>query len=380
MNGRRSTDGYASDAKTLAAQYESIRFEDTHRDVMHLFPAPPARVLDIGAGSGRDAAALARCGYRVSAAEPTAALRAEGQRLHAGAAIDWTDDGLPDLPVLTARGTRFDLILLTAVWMHLDAAERAAAMPRLAALLAPGGRIVMTLRHGPVPPGRRMFEVGADETIRLAAGSGLRILHRGRRADTLGRADIGWTVLAFEAARNRAHLRPATSADRAALGALHVACWRESYAGILPQAVLDGLSADGRAAGWRGILAAAGPDKTAVILAEAGGEPVGFISYGRQRHVPLAARYPGEIEAIYLLRCAQRIGTGRALMAEAARGFAARGIAAASLWVLDRNAAARAFYAALGGVPTGHEKPVVFAGQSLVEIAYGFEVSSLIGP
>ena len=61
--------------------------------------------------------------------------------------------------------------MLTAVWMHLDEDERAAGMASLAGLLAPGGQILMTLRHGPVPPGRRMFDVSAAE-IALAARHG----------------------------------------------------------------------------------------------------------------------------------------------------------------------------------------------------------------
>ncbi len=52
-------EGYAEAAETLAAQYESITFAEVHRETLHLVPACPVSVLDIGAGSGRDAAALA---------------------------------------------------------------------------------------------------------------------------------------------------------------------------------------------------------------------------------------------------------------------------------------------------------------------------------
>jgi 2-polyprenyl-3-methyl-5-hydroxy-6-metoxy-1,4-benzoquinol methylase len=87
-NATNGTEGYSENAQTLARQYESVTFADVHRDVLHLFPAPPARVVDIGAGSGRDAAALAARGYSVLAIEPTDALRQEGTRLHAGKTID----------------------------------------------------------------------------------------------------------------------------------------------------------------------------------------------------------------------------------------------------------------------------------------------------
>ena len=58
--------------------------------------------------------------------------------------------------------------MLTAVLMHLDEAERRRAMPNLAALVRAGGTVIMKIRHGPVPAGRRMFEITPEETIELA--------------------------------------------------------------------------------------------------------------------------------------------------------------------------------------------------------------------
>jgi 2-polyprenyl-3-methyl-5-hydroxy-6-metoxy-1,4-benzoquinol methylase len=198
LSGSHSNQGYGQEAAGLLQRYESIRFDDLHGDVMHMFPAPPARVLDIGAGTGRDAAALARRGYRVTAAEPTAELREEGRILHALQAIDWVDDALPTLPRLTERGERFDLILLTAVWMHLDASERHDGMATLTRLVAPGSQIIMTLRHGPVPHGRRMFEVSGAETAALATQAGFQVNLLASRQDTQQRADVSWTVVGLK--------------------------------------------------------------------------------------------------------------------------------------------------------------------------------------
>jgi SAM-dependent methyltransferase len=193
------TEGYGEQADSLVAQYEGVSFADVHRDVLHLIPAIPGRVLDIGAGTGRDAAALAAVGHSVLAVEPTAAMRAHGAALHPSPRITWLDDSLPDLARLGPdMAASFDLVMLTAVWMHLDAAQRRRAMPRVAGLPRAGGTMILSLRHGPVPAGRRMFDVTVEETAALAAAEGLReVLRAERQPGAHVRPDVLWTRLAF---------------------------------------------------------------------------------------------------------------------------------------------------------------------------------------
>ncbi|WP_199230267.1 bifunctional 2-polyprenyl-6-hydroxyphenol methylase/3-demethylubiquinol 3-O-methyltransferase UbiG [Azospirillum sp. TSH58] len=195
----QGNNGYGENAEALTEQYESVAFADVHRDVLHLFPTRPSRILDIGAGTGRDAAALSVLGHDVTAVEPTVELRSAGTRIHAATPIRWIDDSLPELAVVRSQGGRYDVVLLTAVWMHLDEAQRGIAMPHIAALLNPNGRIVMSLRHGPVPAGRTMYDVSAAETIDLAASVGLRCIHRNHREDMLGRGDVSWSFVGLEA-------------------------------------------------------------------------------------------------------------------------------------------------------------------------------------
>jgi len=118
------TDGYAAEADALFRRYEGLAPEDVHRAVLHLMPVTPARVLDIGAGTGRDAAWFAAQGHQVVAVEPTDAMRLRAMALHASPRITWIDDGLPELAALRSRRERFELIMMTAVFMHLDAHGR----------------------------------------------------------------------------------------------------------------------------------------------------------------------------------------------------------------------------------------------------------------
>ncbi|WP_051843853.1 class I SAM-dependent methyltransferase [Streptomyces sp. NRRL S-813] len=188
----RGTAGYAESADALAVQYEEVTFEAVHGAVLQLVPAEPGRILDVGAGTGRDAAALAARGHHVVAVEPTPELREHGQRIHPDSTIHWVDDTLPDL-VLTQG--RFDAVFATAVWMHLDAGERRRAMARIAALLIPGGLFFVTLRHGPVPEGRHMFDVSAAETVESGSTYGLRTVHLSERSDLHGRSGVHWSHL-----------------------------------------------------------------------------------------------------------------------------------------------------------------------------------------
>ena len=206
------TEGYTEDAEALFRRFELPSFEEVHNQVLHLIPASPCRVLDIGAGSGRDAAALAARGYSVIAVEPTRALRERAAALHPSPEVEWLDDALPDLSAVSARGECFDLIMMTAVWMHLDAGQRSAAMPRIAGLLRPGGVLILSLRYGPVPPGRRMFEVSVEETVELAVAGGLGLLLRYESQDGFfKRPDVRWARLAFSKLAENSSLSPSVA-------------------------------------------------------------------------------------------------------------------------------------------------------------------------
>jgi len=198
------TEGYADEAEDLFKRYEGIPAADAHRAVLHLIPAAPSRVLDIGSGTGRDAAWFASMGHRVVAVEPTDAMRLPAMALHPSPQIEWLNDSLPELALVRRRGERFDLVMLTAVWMHLDAQQRQCAMPHLAALVREGCTVIMKIRHGPVPAGRRMFEITPEETIELARMQDLHpVLNlRTQSSQEQNRAaGVDWTSLAFVKAK-----------------------------------------------------------------------------------------------------------------------------------------------------------------------------------
>ena len=203
MTDLPSNAGYADEVEEIFSRYETRDPEALHAPWSHYFPDPPAKVLDIGSGTGRDAGWFASLGHTVVAAEPTEALRTRAAKLHISPNITWVDDILPGIPNLLARQETFDLVLMHAVWMHLTEAERIEGMANVVRLMAPSARLAMSLRHGPVPAGRRMFDVTGEETIKLAMANGLTNLEYGRAesisAENRARG-IEWTKLVFEKA------------------------------------------------------------------------------------------------------------------------------------------------------------------------------------
>lgn len=103
----------------------------------------------------------------MTAVEPVKALRDAGLRLHGRDSIEWVDDRLPELTTLWRARHRFDLVVVNAVWQHLDDGERARSVNELAAVMLAVSRLVLSLRHGPGAPLRPVHPASTDAAIVL---------------------------------------------------------------------------------------------------------------------------------------------------------------------------------------------------------------------
>jgi protein-L-isoaspartate O-methyltransferase len=66
----KSTQGYTGSIQCFIEATEAIEFEELHEFFSDLIPVSTSRILDIGSGSGRDTASLAKMGHSVVAVEP----------------------------------------------------------------------------------------------------------------------------------------------------------------------------------------------------------------------------------------------------------------------------------------------------------------------
>ncbi len=195
----RGTAYYDQNADALIAKYDALNADEVHRAwaPKHL-REEPGFACDIGAGSGRDANWLAEQGWEVVAVEPSAMRDKAAAESHPR--VTWLDDALPGLKSLRALGRRFDLILLSAVWMHVAPQERERAFRILSELLNPSGLLVVTLRQGQDQEenqARGFHPVSADELIGYANQRA--VAFKGRSEDDdLARSHVRWETLVFE--------------------------------------------------------------------------------------------------------------------------------------------------------------------------------------
>lgn len=185
---------YEQHATALADSYEAVSFEDAYPFLVPVFSDNQVQVLDIGAGTGRDAAWIAERGHRVYAVEPSAAMRTVARSLHPDRRITWIDARLPSLEAPPIQPEAFEIVLANAVWMHIAPEDRGRSLARMYEVTAPGGSAYVSLRIGPQDARRGMFEVSADNFVALAQAAGYDIVHHGDLPDLLGRPSVSWSM------------------------------------------------------------------------------------------------------------------------------------------------------------------------------------------
>lgn len=196
LGSSESIELYDTHAARYSPDYETLDIELQRKTFSAVLPEGAGRLaLDIGAGSGRDAAWLTELGFDVVAVEPAAGMREAGRRSHGATPIRWVDDRLPALDRTHALGLSFGIIMLSAVWQHVAPGDRSRAFRKIVALLKSGGLLVLTLRNGPAPPDRPMHAVSAGEIEALAREYGLAVTKTEHAVDALRRMDVTWTTM-----------------------------------------------------------------------------------------------------------------------------------------------------------------------------------------
>lgn len=176
-------------------------------------------------------------------------------------------------------------------------------------------------------------------------------------------------------------IRPATEADIPVIARLHIEGWKAAYGGMVNQSYLDSLSVPQRINDWQGWMSS-GESET--LLAEVGGMPAGFITYGRTKTAPpgsspIRPSHAAEIYALYLDGSFWRQGIGTVLLRKAAENLASRKQKSLCLWVLEGNDRGLSFYEKMGGQRLG-KKVIEIGGSNVKEVCIGWKDTSNLVP
>lgn len=170
MQNVKGTIGYQNVVEAYVKVTNVIPFVTLHKDFLKFLPTSKSLVLDIGAGTGRDAYELSLLGHTVFAIEPLKEFIQAGKANYNSNSnnLYWIDDSLPNLINLAEYDNKVDFILSSSVWHHLNESEQKAAMIRVSNLLKSGGIFALSLRNGPAGAGTHIFPVSVDRTISIA--------------------------------------------------------------------------------------------------------------------------------------------------------------------------------------------------------------------
>ena len=188
---------YEVNARGTSERYETANLTEIHELISSTF-RKACSILEIGGGSGRDAAFVLDNGHELAFSDASFQMLKEAIRIHgalAGRALVYR---LPQ-PLPFADGT-FDGILAIAVLMHLPIADIGPAINEISRVLKPEGRCLISTprerddvsNESRDSHDRLMTSVNLSKIIGLQFSEKFEILRELDNADGLDRGGIIW--------------------------------------------------------------------------------------------------------------------------------------------------------------------------------------------
>ncbi len=176
--------------------------------------------------------------------------------------------------------------------------------------------------------------------------------------------------MAFHVEGGAVDIRPAALDDAEQIAKVHVLGWQIGYRGLLPQPVLDRLTTADHIARWTATVQQAAWPAQGILVAADHEHVLGFANIRPTRNEDQDPAQVGEIASLYVDPDAWDRGIGRQLVAAAKERLTDAGRTSATLWVLDTNTQAIAFYNAIGWSPDGGIRPDIVGGMTIHDLRY----------
>lgn len=179
----------------------------------------------------------------------------------------------------------------------------------------------------------------------------------------------------------RVVVREPTVDDSLGIARVLVDSWFAAYQGILPDQLLAGQSVIERQRELAVALATPAPVGAVRLVAELGGEVVGFVNAGAvspgaagDTDTAEAAQSTAELAILYVAPKSWRQGVGRRLLRRALIQLDDAGFTEAQAWVFDGNESAFAFFDSQGWARTAVSRTEVLDGHTVDQTRLDFAV------
>jgi L-amino acid N-acyltransferase YncA len=174
----------------------------------------------------------------------------------------------------------------------------------------------------------------------------------------------------------RIGIRMARSTDAAGIASVYVDSWRDTYAGILPEAGLLRMSKTDHALAWTLTIKSSNLRNPVLVASDEKSNIYAFASAGpsRDRSLP----FEGEVYTLYVAPGWTGQGLGSTLLASIFRLFSKANCRGVVIWALGENPS-RFFYEAMGGRLIA-ERDHGLWGKTMREVAYGWSSPDIAQP
>lgn len=163
-------------------------------------------------------------------------------------------------------------------------------------------------------------------------------------------------------------VRAARPEDAADLARIYIESWHDTYAGVIPHAMLAAMSLKRHTDRWKAAIKAQGNGAAVLLAEDAHSGTVGLASLGAARDKALG--FEGEVYTLYVDPAFLGRGTGRALLGAAFQTLKARRVRSCMIWAHAHNNACF-FYEAMGGRRIAN-RTTRLMGELTPEIGFGW--------
>jgi ribosomal protein S18 acetylase RimI-like enzyme len=176
-----------------------------------------------------------------------------------------------------------------------------------------------------------------------------------------------------------ASVRPASSGDVPAIGAVQARSWRAAYATLLPEGAIEVLASPDALAIWQAAVTSPPSRRHAVLVACSGAAVVGFAALAPSPD-PDAGDDDGELAALAVDPAHQRAGHGSRLLAACADVLREKGFRAVHVWVPAEDDVMRGFLTSAGLITDGARRGYRGAGgREVIELRLSADLADPSG-